>query len=303
MMRTLTVLAGVVVGGSVACSASAPSATPDLPPQRALKLIWADEFTGPRGRRLSDRRWRYEYGGRWGASELQYYTPRSESRPNAALDGRGHLAITARRETYTEPDGTAHEYTSARLSTHHRFAFAYGRVDARIRVVSGQGLISGFWALGADIDAVGWPQSGEFDIVEVLGSRPAVALGSIHGPDDYGAPYAVNTEHEAAEPLDRRFHVYSVSWTPHRLEFFLDGTRYATYEPASLAGGNVWSFEHPFYLVLTLSVGGRWAGPPDESTKFPATMLVDWIRVRRNRWTHCPTVAVKRSRNRCPARP
>lgn len=298
MIRILTVLAGVVVG----CAASVPPAAPDPPPRPAGKLIWADEFNGPRGRLADARRWRYEHGGRWGAGELQYYTSRDDPSPNAVLDGRGHLAITARKETRTEPDGTTHDYTSARLSTANRFAFAYGRVDARIRVVSGRGLISAFWALGSDLDTVGWPQSGEFDVVEVLGSRPSVTLASIHGPDDYGAPYALNTEHEAAEPLDRRFHVYSVSWSPRHLEFFLDGKRYATYTPASLADGHAWTFKHPFYLVLTLSVGGSWAGPPDAGTRFPARLLVDWIRVRRNARTYCETVAIERYRRRCPPR-
>jgi beta-glucanase (GH16 family) len=282
--------APVVAVAACACAlaiAGADSAVAPAP--RAQGLIWRDEFNGPAGRAPDPRRWRFEVGGHWGAGELQYYTSRVGRGANAALDGHGHLAIVARRETYTGPDGTTRRYTSGRLATEHTFSFAYGRIDARIRVAVGRGLISAFWALGADVDAVGWPRSGEFDVVEVLGSRPTVAWGSIHGPDDHGMPFAINTKHDARVRLDRAF--------------LVDGRPYAVYEPRTLGAGREWTFEHPFFLTLTLSVGGAWAGAPARTTRFPARMLVDWIRVRRYTSSYCPTVAHPGLRDRCKTRP
>jgi beta-glucanase (GH16 family) len=296
MTRALALLAatGLAVTGA-GCAGTWPSGS--SAPSNGI--VWTDEFNGPAGRPPDARRWSQEVGGRWGAGELEYYTDR---RSNATLDGRGHLVITARRERYTGPDGVTRHFTSGRLSSQHRFSFAYGRVDARIRVARGQGLISGFWALGSDLPAVGWPASGEFDVAEVLGSDPGTVWGSLHGPDADGRPSSLTAAHTAGAPLDAAFHVYSVVWSPDRLEYLLDGRPYAVRKPTDLPEGSVWRFEHPFFLVLTLSVGGSWAGPPNAGTKFPATMTIDWIRVRRNAWTYCPDVAVRRFRDGCPLR-
>jgi beta-glucanase (GH16 family) len=298
-MTRMVLWIAVLVACGVAIAGAGSTRAPERARYHATAIVWSDEFNGRFGRRPSPHRWRFEIGGHWGAGELQYYTDRVGRKANAALDGRGHLVITAREERYTGRDGTTRRFTSARLNSSRLFSFKYGRIDARMRVASGQGLISAFWALGANIERVGWPQSGEFDVAEVLGARPSVVWGSMHGPDEYGSPYSVNTEHDANEPLDRAFHVYSVSWSPDRLEYFLDGQRYAVYEPGMLEEGRGWAFEDPFFLVLTLSVGGAWAGPPDESTRLPSRLVIDWIRVRRNASTECETVAIRRFRERC----
>jgi beta-glucanase (GH16 family) len=286
---------------NVDCVRSSDAPLDGQPRMRAAaqSLIWADEFEGPQGTRPDPRNWQFETGYGWGDGELQAYTDRPD---NTALDGQGHLAITARPEQYTLPDGTTANYTSARLNTHGRFEFAYGRVSARIRVPAGRGLLPAFWAVGSNLYAVGWPESGEFDVVEVNGADPFTLHGVIHGPREGHHHYSVYARRRSPAPLSDAFHVYGVEWSPHRISFSLDGTTYAVRTPASLPSGSQWVFEHPFFLVLTLAVGPRWMDRPDTTTPWPATMLVDWIRVHAFRKTFFPTVRGRRVRRRCPRR-
>jgi beta-glucanase (GH16 family) len=145
-------------------------------------LTWADEFDGPAGTAPDPGRWGRDTGGSgFGNNELQYYTTGAA---NAALDGQGNLVITARRENpanYQCWYGTC-QYTSARLNTAGRFIQAYGRFEARLKVPRGQGLWPAFWMLGNDIGSVGWPNSGEIDVMENVGFEPNTVHGSMHGP-------------------------------------------------------------------------------------------------------------------------
>jgi beta-glucanase (GH16 family) len=263
-------------------------------------LAWTDEFNGRRGSRPNPRKWSFETGYGWGDGELQSYTRRPS---NAALDGRGHLAITARRERYTGPDGRTANYTSARLNSRAKLEFAYGRVEARIRVPRGRGLLPAFWALGTNLDTVGWPAAGEIDVMEVYGNDPFTVHGTLHGPRAGYEDYALEATRRTRVALARSFHVYGVSWSPRRIAFRLDGETYAVRTASELPGGASWSFDHSFFLLLTLAVGPRWLGAPDATTPWPATMLVDWVRVRAGRATFCPTVRAPRLRARCPRRP
>lgn len=242
--------------------------------------FWSDDFSGPAGAAPDASRWSAEVGGGgWGNQELQTYTAPPA---NAALDGAGHLAITARPETVTGPDGITRDYTSARLITKTHMTFRYGRVDARVRVPAGRGLLAQVWALGDDVWTVGWPESGEIDLMEVLGGRPDTVVGSLHGPLDGGAPYAAwarSTETTAPASLAAGFHTYTMVWSPKGITMALDGRTYATYARSAVPAGGRWVFDKPFFLVLNLAVGGTWPGAPDATTPWPATMLVDWIRL------------------------
>jgi beta-glucanase (GH16 family) len=241
--------------------------------------LWRDEFDGPAGASIDPSKWTAELGGEWGDNELQQYTDRPA---NVSLDGSGHLVIAANRETYTGPDGVTRDYTSARLTTLGKFDFRYGKVAARMKVPRGKGLIAAFWGLGSDLHDVGWPQTGEFDVVEVLGDKPSIVHGSLHGPGVGEHGWAQTEELKADEPLSHDWHVYAVTWTKGRFEFSIDGKVYSTRVAAGLPGGARWPFEgRDFHLLLTLSVGGPWAGAPDASTQWPARFLVDWIRVTR----------------------
>jgi beta-glucanase (GH16 family) len=223
-------------------------------------------------------KWTFDTGGGgWGNRELQYYTSAGS---NSALDGHGHLAITARAESYTDPNGVTRDYTSARLQTLKTFQFTYGLFQARIRPPRGKGLLPTFWALGSDAyDAPGsWPASGEIDAMEVRGAAPRVLHGTIHGPWPW-AGNGMGANLHSPVPLSRDFHTYGVDWSPSKIAFKLDGTTYETLSPSDMRTGSRWPFRHPFFLLLNLTVGGSFAGSPGPSTPFPASMKIDWVGV------------------------
>jgi beta-glucanase (GH16 family) len=238
----------------------------------AWSVVWSDEFDGPAGDPPDATRWVHEVGGSgWGNKELQYYT---DSTNNAALDGEGHLLITARAE---EMMGNA--YTSARLTTKGLFARAYGRFEARIRLPVGTGLWPAFWLMGDDFDEVGWPTAGEIDVMEENGHDPTTIRGTVHGPaygkTDVPAGGAVTVRGGA----DTDFHVYAVEWDPTNIVFLVDGRPYFQVTPARRPTYARWVWDHPFFILLNLAVGGLFPGPPDETTMFPLTMQVDYVRV------------------------
>jgi beta-glucanase (GH16 family) len=242
------------------------------------RLVWADDFEGPSGSPPDAMSWSFDTGGRgWGDHERQYYTANPQ---NAQLDGHGHLAITARAETYTGPDGVRRRYTSARLQTYPTFQFTYGTVAARIRVPAGKGLHAAFWSLGESAYRLehGWPYSGEIDMLETLGSTPHVVHGSVHGPWPW-APGGLNGSLRSHSSLSSGFHTYAMRWSPGRISFSLNGVTYKTIKRSELPRGAKWPFRRPMFLLLSLAVGGSWPGPPNPATRFPASMLVDWVRV------------------------
>ncbi|GAA3443122.1 glycoside hydrolase family 16 protein [Planomonospora venezuelensis] len=245
------------------------------------KLSWHDEFDGRKGARPSGSRWVHDLGGepRWGNQEWQYYTDRAK---NASLDGRGRLAVTARRERLPGMAGCLYgtcDITSARITTRGRFSQAYGRFEARIKVPAGQGVWPAFWMMGDDADRVGWPHNGEIDVMEVIGRHPGTVFGGMHGP---GFPFS-GVGGRAVLPGGARFaddfHVFAVEWSPGKVTWLLDGRPYFTARRSGLQAGSRWVFDHPFHLLLNVAVGGTWPGPPGARTRFPATMLVDYVRV------------------------
>ena len=242
------------------------------------RLIWSDEFNGPAGASPDPTKWNFDVGGNgWGNNELQYYTSRPS---NASLDGQGDLIITAHAGRYTGPNGIRRPYTSARLQTLHTFQFKYGLMEARIQVPAGKGLLSDFWSLGNDAYSRrrAWPASGEIDAMEVLGSAPRIVHGMVHGPWSW-APGGIGGTVRTPGSLSAGFHTYGVRWSPKRISFLLDGSVYKTIKSSDLRPGSKWPFRRPSFLLLSLSVGGDWAGRPDSSTAFPARMVVDWVRV------------------------
>jgi beta-glucanase (GH16 family) len=237
-------------------------------------LVWSDEFDGPREAPPDPSKWRHETGGDgWGNDELQHYT---DELANACLDGKGNLAITVHR---LGPERARYDddrqYTSARLVTKGLASFSYGLVKARIKLPPG-GLWPGFWMLGQDIDEVGWPACGEIDVMENFGDDMAVVHGTAHGPG-YSEP-GITASHNAGESLARQHHVYTVSWEPHEIRWYLDHHLYAALGPDDL-DGKPWVFDHEFYLLLNLAVGGTFSATPGPSVPFPQVMLVDFVRV------------------------
>jgi len=238
------------------------------------RLTWADEFDGAAGQSPDPARWVFDVGtgsGGWGNQQLEYDTARPE---NAALDGQGHLVITSRREDYL-----GSRYTSARLKTQGLFAQKYGRFEARMRLPRGQGLWPAFWLLGADVDTNIWPACGEIDVMEYRGQEPNRVTGSLHGPG-YSGKDAVtgNRDLEGPAGFDAAFHVFAVEWTPDWIAWELDGAVWQVVVPARLPAGRTWVFDHPFFVLLNVAVGGLYVGDPDPNA-FPQTTVVDYVRV------------------------
>jgi beta-glucanase (GH16 family) len=241
-------------------------------------LVWSDEFSAPDGSAPDPAKWTYDLGGKgWGNHELESYTNRKE---NARIE-KGNLVITTKKETYTGADGITQNYTSARLKTQGLFVQTYGRFEARIKIPEGQGIWPAFWMLGEDIPTVGWPKCGEIDIMENIGKEPDKIHGSLHGPSTTANTSDLTSIFTlpAGQNFADDFHLYAVEWSPDTVRFYVDANLYSTFGQSDWPAGGKWVFDHPFFIILNLAVGGDWPGPPDASTKFPQSMLVDYVRV------------------------
>src|SRR6266481_4811892 len=240
-------------------------------------LVWSDEFEGPNGSAVDSSKWSFDIGGNgWGNNELETYTSRTA---NSDLEG-GFLVIKALKETFKGSDNITRDYTSARLLTKNKFSQAYGRFEARIKIPYGQGIWPAFWMLGDNIGSAGWPTCGEIDIMENIGKEPSIVHGTFHGPGYSGAngvsaAYAL----PSGQKFSDAFHTFAVEWEPNVVRFYVDGLLYKTRTPADLPAGTSWVFDHPFFIILNVAVGGFWPGNPDPTTVFPKQMLVDYVRV------------------------
>jgi beta-glucanase (GH16 family) len=233
---------------------------------------FADEFNAPAGTPVDGSKWNMETGDNVNNHERQYYT---NSTSNAVHDGQGNLVITARRENpgnYNCWYGRC-EYTSARLNTSGKFSQAYGSFETRLKMSRGQGMWPAFWLLGGG----NWPNDGEIDIMENVGFEPNTVHGTIHGPG-YSGSGGIGAGYSIGSPFADGFHTFRLEWSPNLLVWKVDGNTYQTRTPADL-GGRTWVFNHPFFVILNLAVGGYWPGDPNSSTPMPNTLTVDYVRV------------------------
>jgi beta-glucanase (GH16 family) len=248
--------------------------------------VWSDEFDGPAGSGVDGAKWHPDsadgcHAGNcgWGNQEKQFYSSAAE---NLALDGQGRLVIVGRVASaglscYYGPC----RYTSAKITTRGKFNAQPGKVEARIKVPSGQGLWPAFWMLGADHPATPWPQCGEIDIMENKGSQSATVSSAIHGPGYSGnTPFAHATSLQGQRFSDD-FHTFSVVWDTAQVRFYVDDVaHYGVTRGAVQRLGN-WVFDQPFYVILNLAIGGHFDGDPASDDVLPATMLIDYVRVYR----------------------
>jgi beta-glucanase (GH16 family) len=254
---------------------AATQATPNGLPGEWI-LTWADEFNGVDGAPPDANKWIAESGGNgWGNNELEYYTARSQN----LHQENGHLVIEALKERFTGSDGVRRDYTSARIKTQGRFSQKYGRIEARIQIPSGRGACPAFWMLGDDYETAGWPSCGEIDIMESVGSNSGVVQGSLHGPGYSGLNPLTSAYQLPRGRFSDAYHIFAVEWEPQSVRFYVDDKLYATRKPTDLPSSKHWVYDHPFFIVLNLAVGGNMPGDPDESTVFPQRMLVDYVRV------------------------
>jgi beta-glucanase (GH16 family) len=242
------------------------------------RLVFSDEFDAPAGSRLDPSKWNVEVGPDLDDQQLQYNSDRPE---NLSLDGQ-HLVITAREES---PALMGMDYSSARINTAMRFEPMYGRFEASIQVPVGTGLVAQWWLLGNDWGAgagkVPWPDCGDITIMEYFGSESTHCYqqGYTTGyVDEKTWPLRRVTELPGRPRLADGFHVYAAEWEENAIRWYIDGAPYLSAAPADLPEGGLWAFNHPFFLILYLGIGGT-AGPPGAGTVFPQSMRVDYVRV------------------------
>ncbi len=266
-------------GGSQATDSAAGSTDGAGSADAALAgwtLTWSDEFNGPDGSAVDPTKWKHDVGGTgWGNNELEYYT---DGMQNAVVQG-GNLVVTATKDgasQYSCSYGTC-QYTSARLLTEGLFSQQYGRFEARAQMPTGKGLWPAIWALGSNIATVNWPACGEIDFMETIGTDIHNNHGSLHMPNGYG-PSGMYTLPNGASYADA-FHTFAIEWEPGTIRFYVDDQLYETQNRTSVPGGDTWEFEHPFFLLINVAVGGQWPGSPDATTVFPQTLKVDYVRV------------------------
>ncbi|MEV6170612.1 family 16 glycosylhydrolase [Streptomyces sp. NPDC051954] len=276
LRRCLLVALSALLVASAAVAPAGADVTPagaDAPSVKAV--TFSDTFDGPAGSGVNSSKWQLETGDNVNNHERQYYTSGTN---NAALDGQGHLVITAKRENpanYQCWYGTC-QYTSARLNTAGKFNAQYGHIESRMKVPRGQGMWPAFWMLGTPVN---WPDSGEIDIMENVGFEPSTVHGTLHGPGysgsgGIGAGYSLPNGQAFADA----FHTFAIDWAPDSITWSVDGNVYQRRTPADL-GGRTWVFNKPFFMILNLAVGGYWPGDPDGSTVFPQQLVVDHVTV------------------------
>jgi beta-glucanase (GH16 family) len=237
-------------------------------------MTWDDEFNGAANTPPDSTRCTYDLGGGgWGNGELETYT---NSTANCYQDGAGHLVIQA--------INSGGNYTSARIKTQGLFNQAYGRVEASLQLPQGgAGVWPAFWMLGSVISSVGWPACGEIDMMENIDWPSNQIGGHVHGPvlpggGDYNGGSGVGGIYTLPSgSFNNSYHLFAAEWSPSSIVFYVDGTAYETITQGSLPGGGQWVFDHPFFILLNLAVGGV-AGNPG-ATAFPQQMFVDYVRV------------------------
>jgi beta-glucanase (GH16 family) len=260
--------AGVVPAGSHKISVASTTATSTytlyLDKISTMKGPIVDEFTGKSGSAPRDALWGVRSGSGFDSGIASY------AANNVFLDGQSHLVIQAVR-------GKNGTYSSGWVWSKNDVSYGYGTITARIKMPKGQGIWPAFWLVGADSDTVGWPACGEIDVVE-LPSTTTTMYSTVHGP------IAGTTSTQQAQiistlpDLSTDYHNYWVRHLPDEITFGIDNQTLGTMTPASLQPGETWVYNRPTYIMLNVAVGGPWAGSPDNTTIFPAKMLVDSVR-------------------------
>ena len=266
----MLVMLGILLLSACGPAAPQPTATPAPTPTYAWnpqgwKLVWLDEFDGAS---INPKNWVFDKGGSgWGNVEMEYYTDRPE---NARVEN-GNLVIEGRLENY---EGLP--YTSARINSRGLQEFEYGRVEARMKLPSGQGIWPAFWMMGSNAS---WPLGGEIDIMEYVGKTPDTIYQTVHGPGYSGNKGIGSHFILGADTLKNDYHVFAIEWAPNEIKWFVDAQEVFKVTPAQIPAGAQWVYDHPFFIILNLAVGGSWPGFPDDTTVFPQQLLVDYVRV------------------------
>jgi beta-glucanase (GH16 family) len=257
-------------------------------PAPEWELVWGDEFDGDA---LDADKWSPNiWPARKVNDEDQAYTGREK---NIRLED-GMLVIEAHKEDY---EGAS--YTSGRVHSDGKGDFLYGRFEVRAKLPFGKGSWPAIWMLPSDpykysttcedgedwqgsSTCNAWPNSGEIDIMEHVGYQMGHIHGTVHNEAYYWAKWEQRKGRILVDDVDEAFHVYSLEWSPERIDIYVDDSHYFTYINEG-TGWNVWPYDQPFHLILNIAVGGMWgrSGGGIDDSIFPQQMLVDYARVYR----------------------
>jgi len=234
-------------------------------------MVWSDEFNDPT---LDTTVWTRLASEYWFNEESQAYT----NSPRNSYIEEGKLKITARKENFG-----IREFTSARIVSRYNADFRYGRIEARMKMPEGQGIWPAFWMMPTEDFYGSWPSSGEIDIMEFLGHQLNYNHGAVHYGDGLGKYH--EQQHDAYYnndvPRNGNFHVYALEWEPGVFRWFFDSIKFHTASAKNTK--HFWPFQKDFHFILNVAVGGRWPGQPDETTVFPQSLEVDYVRVYKYR--------------------
>ncbi|MCI4670306.1 MAG: glycoside hydrolase family 16 protein [Bacteroidia bacterium] len=249
----------------------------DFPSIEGYSLMWSDEFEGSE---INPDIWTHELGDGcqngpdlcgWGNNELEWYT--DEKKNSQVKDG--NLIIRALRES-TPVNG--YDYTSARMITKNKADFKFGRMDIRAKLPKGKGLWPAIWMLPTENKFGTWPRSGEIDIMELIGDKPAEVLGTVHYGLDFWRFKSAYYELEEGDFSDD-FHTFTLLWRDDCLRFMVDGVMYGNAITPSVTLPTGYPFNEKFHFILNVAVGGNLPGNPDATTTFPQEMVIDYVRV------------------------
>ena len=235
-----------------------------LAQQAKRKLVWEENFNG---KILNKENWNIELGDGcpncgWGNNERQLYTDENHKL------AKGKLVITAKKE--------GEKYTSTRITTKSKKEFKYGRFETRAKLPVGYGIWPAFWMLGSNISEVGWPKSGEIDILEYIGREPHMVFTTLHTQDSHGN--SINTKKTKFPDIEKGFHVFALDWSKDKMDFFVDDILVYTFNPIN-KDENTWPFNQPFYFIINMAIGGNFGGPKVDDAIFPQDFIIDYVRV------------------------
>ncbi len=278
---------------SLSCASGPKNAplTPLTEPKELdfTNLVWSDEFDGET---LNPDNWEIQLGdgtgyglpSGWGNNEDQYYT---DSPDNIRLEN-GELVITAKKQNFR-----GKKFTSARIRSKDKVDVLYGKIEARIKFPGGNGLWSAFWMLPTDNAYGAWAASGEIDIMEMFGSDPHLAVGTLHQGGVWPNNSYRNGFHRLPDGklMTDDYHVYAVEWDPTMIRWYVDGVKYTEapmdeWFTLNKAGTDVLDkpgapFDQRFHLLLNFAINGSEKKRVDETTVIPADMRVDYVRIYR----------------------
>lgn len=229
------------------------------------KIIFEEDFNADT---LNLEVWNYEEGDGcpdlcgWGNNEKQIY-----NRDYVALED-GKLVITAEKKGDT--------YYSGKINSKDNVEFTYGVIEVKAKLATGKGLWPAIWMLGADISEVGWPASGEIDILEYIGREPGIVFTSLHTPASHGN--TINTKKTKIVDIEEGYHTYKAVWTSDYIEFFVDGDQLYRFTPENY-NEKEYPFQKDFYFLINMAVGGNLGGAEIDESALPDKFYVDHIKV------------------------